>query len=142
MNPFGCAGLQNRDGVGICRIWLWRMALFILMLIAIPVAFPLALILSGPFVVIEALYKRAQYNNSLVLKILSVVSGFIMGIVFDPIIWIGLVIVFAPKMWGGIRDYFRNRRRRLEITENRLTERLINDAIVNSGNIVFENGTE
>ena len=73
-------------------------------------------------------------------KFLSVVVGFVLGIMFDPLIWVGLIVVFAPRFFGGVRDYFRNRRRRIEISENRLNERLINDAIVNSENIVFENG--
>lgn len=54
-----------------------------------------------------------QYGNSGVKKFLSVVVGFVVGIMFDPMIWIGLVVVFAPRIFGAVRDYFRNRRRRM-----------------------------
>lgn len=52
LNPFGCAGMQNRDDVGYCRIWLWRIVLFLLIVISLPAAIPLGMILSGPFVAI------------------------------------------------------------------------------------------
>jgi len=44
--------MQNRDDVGYCRIWLWRIVLFLLIVISLPAAIPLAMILSGPFVAI------------------------------------------------------------------------------------------
>jgi hypothetical protein len=46
-------------------------------------------------------------------KFLAVVFGFVVGIMFDPMIWIGLLVVFAPRFFGAVKDYFRNRRRRL-----------------------------
>ncbi len=134
--------MQNRDSIGKCRIWLWRIALFLLMLIALPVAFPFALVFSGPFVAIEAFYKHVEYNDSRVQKFFAVTLGFIAGIVFDPFIWIGIIIVFAPKICNGIKEYFRARRRRREITDDRLNERLIKDAIGNADNLVYENERE
>ncbi len=58
--------------------------------------------------------------------------------ILNPFIWIGLIIVFSPKFVETVKEYLRNRRRRNEISDNRLNERLINDAIANSENIVFE----
>jgi hypothetical protein len=107
--------MQNRDGIGTFRIWLWRIVLFILISITVPIAFPFALIFSGPFVAIEFCYKKVQYGNNRLMKFLAVLVGFVIGILFDPFIWIGLILVFAPRFFGGIRDYFRNRRRRIEI---------------------------
>ncbi len=105
--------MQNRDGIGKCRIWLWRIALFFLILITVPIAFPFALLFSGPFVSIEHCYKKVQYDGSCFKKFLAVIIGLIVGITFDPIFWIGLTVVFAPKLFRGIREYFRNRRRRI-----------------------------
>mgnify|MGYP000887091147 FL=1 len=51
-NPFGCAGMQNKNGVGKCRIWVWRFLVFLLLIVAVPACLPLALVFSGPFVVI------------------------------------------------------------------------------------------
>ena len=84
-----------------------------MILISVPVAFPFALVFSGPFVAIEFFYKKVQYGDSRVNKFLAVVVGFVFGIMFDPIIWIGLVVVFAPRLCASVRDYFRNRRRRI-----------------------------
>jgi hypothetical protein len=120
LNPFGCAGMQNRDGIGTFRIWAWRVILFLLIVITVPIALPFALLFSGPFVSIEFFYKKVQYENSRIKKFLAVVVGFVLGIMFDPLIWIGLIVVFAPRFLGSIKDYFRNRRRRIEIAENRL----------------------
>jgi hypothetical protein len=92
LNPFGCAGLQNRDDVGNFRIWLWRIVLFLLILVAFPAAIPMALIFSGPFVAIDFCYKKVQYNRSCAQKIIAVIFGFIIGFIFNPIIWIGLII--------------------------------------------------
>lgn len=129
--------MQNRDGIGKCRIWLWRIALFLLICITVPIAFPIALVCAGPFVAIEYCYKQVQYGDSRAKKFFAVIIGFVVGMAFNPFFWIGLVVVFGPRIIEGMREYFRNRRRRIENTENRLTERLINDAIVNSENIVF-----
>lgn len=52
MNPFGCAGMQDRHGIGKCRIILWRIILFFLLLIGIPAMIPFGLLFSGPFVCI------------------------------------------------------------------------------------------
>lgn len=95
--------MQDRNGIGRFRIWLWRITLFLLICIAVPIALPFALIFSGPFVAIEFFYKKVQYGDSRVSKVLAVIFGFLVGIIFDPIIWIGLVVVFAPRFLGSVR---------------------------------------
>jgi len=62
-----------------------------------------------------------------------------LGIIFAPFIWIGLIVEFGPRFIRGVKEHFRSRRRRREITEDRLNERLINDAIANSENLVVAN---
>lgn len=92
MNPFGCAGMQDRHGIGKCRIILWRITLFFLLLMGFPALFPFALIISGPFVCIESFYKKVRWDNSRIKKFLTVVAGLLIGLIFNPFIWIALAV--------------------------------------------------
>lgn len=89
--------------------------MFVLIVIGLPATIPLTLIFSGPFVAIEFLYNRVKYDRSCIQKTLAVVGGFILGLIFDPFIWIGLIIEFGPRFIRGIKEHFRSRRRRREI---------------------------
>lgn len=72
--------------------------MFLLLIVAVPACLPLALVFSGPFVVIETFYKKVRYSYRIWKKIAVVIGGFIIGIAFDPFIWIGLIVVFGPKI--------------------------------------------
>jgi hypothetical protein len=57
-----------------------------------------------------------------------VLTGIIVGFLLNPVIWIGLIIYYVPKGISHLVYLYRRRRRSAENSQNRLHERLINDA--------------
>ena len=76
-------------------------------MLGIPAGIPFALVFSGPFVAIEYLYKKVQYDRGCLVKVLSVIFGFIFGLMLNPLVWIGSAIYLLPRIHDHIRTYFR-----------------------------------
>jgi len=43
--------MQDRHGVGILRIFVIRLAIFLLILLALPIGLPIAMLVAGPVVI-------------------------------------------------------------------------------------------
>ena len=115
LNPFGCAGLQNGEhqsrNWGCFTRFLYRLGLLLLFLILIPIALPFALLCAGPSVLLYFLNRRPFYwGLSACEKFPFGLLAIIFGMVANPIIWIGLLILFIPKGVGNLIVYYRNTR--------------------------------
>ena len=97
LNPFGCPGLQDRprDDWGKCKILLLRIGLLLLILLGIPVALPVGMIISGPLL-LGNLFWNCIYPDSFIKKSGVVIMSTVLGLVSDPIVWIGSIIYFIP----------------------------------------------
>jgi hypothetical protein len=111
--------MQDRHRIGILRIIFMRIAIFLLILILLPLGIPIGLLIAGPAVVTMFLmdYCRAYtcFQRFLVFLI-----GIIAGLLSNPIVWIGLIIYYVPKGISHLLYSYRVRRRSAQNSQNRL----------------------
>lgn len=97
LNPFGCPGLQDRprDDWGKCKILLLRIGLLLLIIIGIPIILPIAMLACGPVFVGNFLWNY-YYPNGCCQKFWTGLLAIIIGIITNPIFWIGCIFYFIP----------------------------------------------
>lgn len=104
INPFGCAGMQNTNftSFGRCKVLVLRILTFLGFLVLFPIVAVLAIIGVGPVLLVTWTNSKF-YNSSCCFKFFRAIPLLIIGLVLDPIFWIGVVIFFAPKIFEKIR---------------------------------------
>ena len=133
LNPFGCPGLQNGDHLsrnwGCFRRSMYRLGLLLLIIVLIPIALPIAMLIAGPTLAIMFIKDRDFYwGLSACEKFTFMVLCVIVGLILDPIAWIGLIGYFTPIGVMALIDYYRSIRDMEEASSNRLREKLIEEA--------------
>jgi hypothetical protein len=106
----GCPGMQDRHGIGIIRIFFMRLAIFILILIGLPIGIPIAMIVAGPIVLSIWLIDECRVYTCF-KRFLVVFTGILVGFILNPVIWIGLIIYYLPKGISHLVYLYRRRRR-------------------------------
>lgn len=98
LNPFGCPGLQDRprDDWGKCKIFLLRLGLLFLFILAVPLLLPLAMISGGPVFVGNMIW-NCLYPQSCCKKFGIVILSIFVGILANPFVWIFCIVYFLPK---------------------------------------------
>ena len=98
VNPFGCPGLQDRqrDDWSKCKIVLLRTAILILIILGFPIMLPAAMVAVGPVLVTQFLFDCC-YPETCLAKVGLVAAASLIGMVANPIVWIGCLIYLIPK---------------------------------------------
>lgn len=111
LNPFGCPGLQNRlrDDWGGCKILLLRIGILLLLLIAAPVAIPIAMVVCGP-ILAGHFFWNCIYPSRCLQKFLIILLSIILGIPASPLIWVGSIFYFIPLGINKLYYWCKNRR--------------------------------
>ena len=87
------------------------MALLLLIIILVPLCLPFALLGAGPTVIIAYIRNKDFYwGLSTCEKFPIVVLSIILGLILNPIAWVGLIIYFLPVGIGMMIDYYRRMR--------------------------------
>jgi len=68
----------------------------ILFIIGIPIIIPLALLASGPALIVNLIWNHF-YPETITKKIFIVFISLIIGLILNPIIWIGGLVYLIPK---------------------------------------------
>jgi hypothetical protein len=88
--------MQDQHGKSKLFIYFKRFFLLITMIVAIPILIPLGLIFAGPVISIDFVYRRISSNVNFVMRILAMMLTFIIGLILNPFIWIGLIVLYSP----------------------------------------------
>lgn len=83
--------------------------MFIGIVAALPIALPLAMLIAGPAIIGNFLWREC-YPYSCLARFLLIIMSTILGIILNPFVWIGIVAYYLPKGVIYIIDYFRRRR--------------------------------
>lgn len=112
LNPIGCAGMQNRNlsGFAKCKIYSLRVLMIIGFLILLPVVIPLVMVFCGPVLLFNFLAKKLCRCYGFCSNFLVALLSLPLGIIIDPIVWIGAVIYFIPTTCRTISNWFERRR--------------------------------
>jgi hypothetical protein len=108
LNPFGCPGLQDRprDDWGKCKITLLRIGILLLIVTAFPVILPVAMVGVGPAMVIQLLYDNwMPYGCCKQTGV--VLLGIVVGLLANPVVWIGCIVYFIPKSISRLCEWYR-----------------------------------
>ena len=107
---------------------MYRISLLLLLIILIPLALPFALLGAGPTVLIVLIKDRDFYwGLSNCERFPIIVLLIVLGLVINPIVWIGLTIYFVPMGIGALIEYYRNIREIEDASVNRLHDKLIQE---------------
>ena len=108
LNPFGCPGLMDRprDDWTKCKIMFLRVGILILIIVGVPVMLPFAMLAVGPVLTIQMLYD-CLYPEGCCKKSGVAILGIIIGLIADPLVWIGCIFYFVPKGVIKLRDWHR-----------------------------------
>lgn len=127
LNPLGCAGMQDSRFTGStkCKIYLIRFFILLGMIILIPIALPLSMVFAGPVLAVSTFDRRKGYRHRCCFKAFFYPLLFLLGFIADPFIWIGFIIYITPKICETMCEYFEDRRRIHENSDNYLNRRLL-----------------
>lgn len=120
LNPIGCAGMQNRNinGYTICKIYILRILMIIGFLILLPLVLPIVMVFCGPALVYNFLINKIFIYHGCCCNFFLAVISLPLGIIIDPLVWIGSLVYFIPRLITYIRDWFDNRRHMITTSEN------------------------
>jgi len=97
---------RPRDDWTKCKIILLRAGLLLLIIVGIPVMLPLAMLAAGPVLIIQILFD-CLYPEGCLKKTGIASLGIIIGLIGDPLIWVGGIFYFTPKGIIKIRNWYR-----------------------------------
>lgn len=83
-----------------------RIAILLLLIIGFPVMIPVAMIAVGPVMVVKVMHDSC-YPEGRCKKALIVLSGSIIGLAINPIVWIGCIVYFIPKGISRLCEWYR-----------------------------------
>ena len=101
LNPFGCPGMQDRHDVSRGYILVKQVFIILAIIVGIPLCLPLALVLAGPAVMLELVYRQTNYIRCW-KRFMAMFALILLGLLLNPFIWIGLTVVFLPKFFTFI----------------------------------------
>jgi hypothetical protein len=130
LNPFGCPGLQDRprDDWSRCRIVLLRLGILFLIIVGVPIMLPVAMVAVGPVLIIQML-QDCLYPDGCLKKTGMVLLGVLIGVVANPVVWVGCIVYFIPKGIIRLCDWYRERREEEERRNTFLQERLLGEEV-------------
>ena len=83
-----------------------RVGILILIIVGVPVMLPFAMLAVGPVLAIQMLYD-CLYPEGCCKKAGVAILGIIIGLIADPLVWIGCIFYFVPKGVIKLRDWHR-----------------------------------
>ena len=101
LNPFGCPGMQDRHDVTRGYILAKQVFLILAIIVGLPVCLPFALIIAGPVVMLEFVYRQNNYHRFW-QRVLIILALILIGLLLNPFIWIGLIVIYLPKFFSYI----------------------------------------
>jgi hypothetical protein len=93
--------MQDRHDVTRGYILAKQVFLIFAIIVGLPVCLPFALIIAGPVVMIELVYRQTNYVKCW-QKVFILLGLILIGLLLNPIIWIGIVVVYLPKFFSYI----------------------------------------
>lgn len=127
LNPLGCANMQNRQITSFskCKMYLLRLLMIIGFLCLLPFVIPGVLAFCGPVLVYKYLIKLCGYPYRCHQKTGILIISLPLGLIMDPLIWIGSLFYFIPSIYNGIKSFYQNRQNMIEGSENQIKKRLM-----------------
>lgn len=116
LNPLGCAGMQNRNisTFSKCKIYVLRVLMIIGFLALLPIFISLCMIFCGPVVVYQFIRNNCSRLTCCGEILLAIFFCFPIGVVIDPLVWIGAIIYYMPQICTYIQNWFQRRRNIIE----------------------------
>lgn len=78
-----------------------------LFLIGVPIAIPIAMVVIGPVMAIKFL-EDCCYPFSCCAKFSLILLGVAIGLIGDPVIWVGCLVYFIPVGISSFCEWYRN----------------------------------